>query len=208
MHEYIERTWRPLHPLTVTRFEWRSFQYLDHRHIRDCHDVADVVFGSSTTLLLRDGRLGSNQQVPLAAVSKYILAGHKENNERRDCHPSSCQHLQNSGWPDLCGPAIGAASTLDATPFFSALAREHFDATTEQRISEATSKLDEWYCMFRAAGLTFTNDKLVDVEQVFLDLEAALQHVLEHASNKRELLANSLGFKLTHKDHNGKMLNG
>ena len=123
---------------------WRFFFFLDTMHVFDCKGVASTIAGSLVTALTRDRRLGPTQQHRLNLVNtklRSFYAGHQ------GVHKLPAITMQSftgsSGWAELAGPAIKAAPTRAAAPFFAELAAEYFnsDSAEDANICRLTASL-------------------------------------------------------------------
>ena len=136
LNEYRARIRRPLHPLADSKFLWRFFFFLDTMHIFDCKGVASTIEGSLVTALTRDRRLGPNQQQRLDLVNTKLRNFYARHPGFHKLPPITMKSLVgSSGWAELSGPAIKAASTRAAAPFFAELAAEYFDSGDEEDVN-------------------------------------------------------------------------
>lgn len=133
LDQYRARFRQPLHPLANSKLTWRYFFFLDCMHIMDCKGMASTIDGSVVFSLIRDERLGSNQQQRLDCINNKLRNFYDRNRHLHKLPKITLNSITgSSGWAELAGPAIKAAGTRAAAPFFAELCREFFnsDSTT------------------------------------------------------------------------------
>lgn len=185
--QYISRFRRPLHPLAASKFVWRFFFFLDVMHIMDCKGVASTVFGSILFSLLRDRRLGANQQERMNLINQRLRAWYDLN---RHAHklpklkPSDI--LGSNGWAELSGPAIKAAGTKASAPFFAKLSAEFFDSDSPEDcdVRRVTQSIEEFYRVLATSPMIMNDVHLSALAAAVDDMGVSLQG-LRHAASLR-----------------------
>ena len=148
LEAYRGRFRRPLHPLSASKFVWRFFFFLDSMHVFDCKGAASTIFGSVLSTLVRDVRLGANQQQRLDLINTRLRSFYSRNPKLHKLPKITLNNLEGSnGWAELVGSAIKAAQTRAAAPFFAELAREFFNSDTPEDLNtcRATSSMRDIY---------------------------------------------------------------
>ena len=88
--------------------------FLDTMHIMDCKGMASTIFGSVVWMLVRDARLGQNQQQRLDLINERLRRFYSRNPGVHKLPKITLQSIIGSnGWAELCGPAIKAAGTRE-----------------------------------------------------------------------------------------------
>jgi hypothetical protein len=188
--QYRERMRKPLHPLATSKFMWRVFFYLDVMHIFDCKGMASTVFGSVAAMLVRDARLGPNQQARLNLVNTKLRAWYAD---RPGTHRLPTITLANlvgsSSWSELSGPGIKAASTRASAPFWAALAQEFFDGAGECHVvvRKVTLRLAEFYNLLASAPMFMDDATLQRLGEVVVDFGIAVQYLRSWAETNQLL---------------------
>ena len=159
-------------------------------HIFDCKGVASTIAGAMVTALTRDRRLGPNQQQRLDLVNTKLRNFYARHPGFHKLPPITMKSLVgSSGWAELSGPAIKAASTRVAAPFFAELAAEYFDSGDEEdaNICRLTANLKEYYDL---TGMTmFMSEGSLQRLQIAVDeMGLALQRLRHIAAQRNQLI--------------------
>lgn len=191
LEQYRARIRQPLHPLANSKFLWRFFFFLDMMHVLDCKGVASTIFGSLLTMLVRDARLGATQQVRLDLVNTKLRAWYASRPGLRKLPKINLQSLVgSSGWAELAGPAIKAAPTRAAAPFFAHLAKEYFNSFTPGDLNtcKVTANLAEFYDIIASAPMFMTDAQLQRLRLVVDNFGIALQSLRGEAEARNQLV--------------------
>lgn len=120
------RVRQPAHSIIASHYFHRWFIILEIMHVMDCKGVSAWLFGGIIGLLMVMASLGINRQQRLDTINMEL-------DTWRQTHPGAITlpklrmgNLINDGWWDLHGPAIKAAMTKSAAPFFCSLAEKYF----------------------------------------------------------------------------------
>jgi hypothetical protein len=189
LDEYRSRMRRPLHPMADSKFLWRFFFFLDTMHIFDCKGVTSTIAGSLLNALTRDRRLGANQQQRLDLVNTKLRAFYSRNPALYKLPAITLKSLVgSSGWAELSGPAIKAASTRAAAPFFAELAAEYFNSGSEEdvNICRVTARLKEYYDVM--ATTMFMSEEALQRLQIAVDEMGIALQCLRHIAGARSQL--------------------
>lgn len=177
---YRSRCRRPYHPLVSSNFFWRYFFFLDSMHLLDCRGLACTVYGSLMGMLVRDSRLGSNQQSRLNCINVKKCQFYDDHPGTHRLPKITLPNLIGaSGWFELSGSAIKAAPTRAAAPFFAALAEEYYDTNSDRdcAVREVTGKLNEMYNLFACSPMFLSDADLRRLDELVCDCGTALQYL-------------------------------
>jgi hypothetical protein len=188
---YIARCRTPVHRMVGSRFFWRFFFYLDTMHMLDCKGVASSLFGSMLSVLIRDDRLGGSQQVRLDRINQELKDWYS-------ARPGVCKlptiMLSNltgsSGWAELAGPAIKAASTRASAPFFAMLARRYYGTASpfDTALRKCSEHLAMIYEIIQSATMFFTDAELQSLQDAVGEFGIGLQSLRGLAAADHSLL--------------------
>ena len=98
--------------------------------------------------------------------------------------------LENKGWAELSGPAIKAAPTRAAAPFFAQLALEYFnsESVADRNTCRVTSKLAEFYDIIASASMFPSVSEQQKMKYAIDDMGIALQTLRSFAQDRHELV--------------------
>ena len=191
LEQYVHRLRRPLHPLAASKFVWRFFWFLDAMHLLDCKGVTSSMAGSLLILLVRDVRLGPNQQSRMDLINIKLRGFYSRNKDAYKLPKLKLQNLTRAdGWAEMSGPAIKAAQTKACAPFLRELADEYFDTDTFEDLAIRTlfSCLEKFYNLMASCGM-FPNDaELMQMQDTIDDWGIALQRLRCEAHARDQLL--------------------
>ena len=141
------------------------------------------MFGSMLMWHIRDGRFGSNQLERLAAFNGMLT-------EWYDARPGSNRlpwicllNITSDGWGDLSGPAIKAAMTKEATPFFADYAERFWAGGTEyeERMRAVVQCLKQFYDILGGQDLIMTPASLRKLRHTCTTFGQEFMRCREHA---------------------------
>lgn len=196
---YKARFRLPHHPVVAsTFFCHRYFFMLDLMHLVDCGGVAALVFGSALMYLVRDARLGPNQDVRLAAINAARDAFYSTRPGLHKLPKIFLKSLRSNGWGDLHGPAFKAAIVRSAAPFIADLVATHCigDEILDRSLRGVTAKLAEFYQILYDAPMFLAPASRARLQAVCLEFGLHYQRLRE-LSRRAGLLA----FAVTPKVH-------
>ena len=191
LEDYLARMSQPLHPLARSKFAWRFFFFLDFMHIMDCKGLTSSIAGSILFLLVRDVRLGPNQQSRMDVINTKLKGFYSRHKHLNKLPKLKLQNIVgSSGWAEMSGPAIKAAGTRSSAPFFRELAEEYFngDSQEDRDVRRITSKLERFYDIIGNAPMIMNDDELNALDDTCADLGIALQSLRHAASIRKELV--------------------
>ena len=191
LEAYRGRFRRPLHPLSASKFVWRFFFFLDSMHVFDCKGTASTIFGSVLSTLVRDVRLGANQQQRLDLINTRLRSFYSRNPKLHKLPKITLNNLEGSnGWAELVGSAIKAAQTRAAAPFFAELAREFFNSDTPEDLNtcRVTSSMSDIYEIIAGGAMFLTQDELRRFGDAVDEFGISMQS-LRHVAHMRSQLA-------------------
>ena len=159
------RAREPVHDLIACHYFHRWFVVLDVMHVMDCKGVAGLVYGGVLSMLLCLGSLGANRPQRLETINVQLKRWQEAHPGGYAMPPLRMGNLVADGWADLHGPAIKAAMTKRAAPFFSHLADTFFVAGTDEEFhaKELARDLTKFYDALDSAIMFPTNE---EVEQL------------------------------------------
>ena len=188
--QYRARIATPRHPLADCKLYWRSLFFLDVMHILDCKGVAATIYGSLLSTLVRDSRLGPSQQARLRAVNAKLVAFYGRRPGAHRLPTLTLANLTNAdGWRELSGPAIKAANTRAAAPFFAELAMEYYndDAPAHRDMCRVTRTLSDMYDIMKSSPMFLDAPSLGRFQTVVSEFGVALQRLRAWAEDRHEL---------------------
>jgi len=188
--QYRARIEAPRHPLVDCKLYWRLFFVLDVMHILDCKGVAATIYGSLLATLVRDVRLGPSRQVRLRAVHERMVAFYDRRPGSHRLPTLTLANLTNAeGWSCLAGPAIKAANTRAAAPFFAELAMQYCNNDTPQGrdICLVTRSLADMYDIMNYSPMFLDAQSLERFQTVVYDFGIALQRLRACALDNHDL---------------------
>ena len=84
----------------------------------DCKGVTALVLGGVIHYLLRDARLGANQEERIVAINGLMKEWYNDHPGHHRMPRILLKKCVADGWANLSGPAIKAANTRAAVPVF------------------------------------------------------------------------------------------
>eukprot|EP00969_Alexandrium_andersonii_P061740 2721904-Alexandrium_andersonii.AAC.1 len=134
--------------------------------------------------------MGPNQQARLDRVNQRLTERY---GQRPGSHRLPTLTLANlvgsSGRAELTGPAVKAANTRAAAPFFAELAGAIFTGSSplDRAVCEATSKLSDLYHVFAARPMFLETGDLQLVDTIVKDFGIACQYLRNWAEENHHL---------------------
>ena len=189
--QYQARARAPLHPLVTSTLFWRFFFVLDAMHILDCKGVAATIFGSVLGMLVRDRRLGPNQQSRIGSVNQRLLAWYALHpGSHRLPHLTLQSIVNKGGWHELAGPAVKAANTRGSAPFFASLARAYWEDADPlgRAVRRVTATLAEMYALMAESPMFLDDATLARFREIVFDFGIAYQYLRAWAEENRLLM--------------------
>ena len=177
--QYKGRVRQPCHPLIGSKYFWRFMFYLDMMHVMDCKGVSSLVYGGLVATLLADVRLGPNQNTRLRVINDKMKAWYTSQPQSYRLPPILMNNVYASGWADLSGPAIKAATTRHAAGFFKDLAFEYFASQSPNDVAMrgVTYSLLQFYDILARSERILSKGALARVSAVCLSFGTAYQRL-------------------------------
>ena len=147
--------------------------------------------GSLLTLLVRDIRLGPNQQSRMDRINAKLRNFYTRNKDAYKLPKLKPPNLiKADGWAELSGPAIKAAQTKACAPWLRELADEYFDSDTteDQAIRKMFGCLERFYNLMESCGMFPTDAELMQMQEAVDDWGIALQKLRAAAHARDQLL--------------------
>ena len=167
--EFIART-KVGHPIAQSRYWNYMFPRYDAMHCADHHGVSGVFAGSVLERLVKDPRLGPNQQARMDTINMELKQHFDAHVVSSRMPPLRLDNLKTAGWFELSSPLIKAANTRHFMPFCESLCLKYFNRGTQYDIAatKAVCHLNGFYHVIYTAAVF-----LSDAEK------ALLKHHLE-----------------------------
>ena len=188
---YSLRPREPRHPLLCSRYFTRWLCFPDAMHMVDCKGVAALVYGGILATLLKLRCLGRNKQDRLRAINQRRQEWYAGRAGGGNPMPTILMSsLTSNGWGDLSGPAIKAAMTRDAAPFFEHISEEYLRDGDEQHhlAYTAASRLADYYRLIQDGSRFLTDEQIRRLRTIILEFGDAYQRLRSISRQRGELL--------------------
>ena len=154
--EFRGRNRRPNHPLLASPFFTRHLLQMDVMHCMDCKGVAAIAYGSFLMYVIGDLRLGANQGERIDRFNTEMNTWYAARPGSNRLPAIKLSDIRKLGWGELHSPAIKAAMTREAAPFFCDLAERLYSAApTPQEAStiQLLRELKAFYEVLASQGM-------------------------------------------------------
>ena len=172
---------------------------MDIMHHMDCKGVASIVFGSLLMYAIRDPQFGANQGSRIDRINAELRSWYDARPGSNRLPSIRISDITKEGWGDLHGPAIKAAMTRQAAPFFADFAQRFFSADRsayEGHMVDVTRDLDAFYKVFEGQGMFMSPASVRKLSQICQRFGSSIMHLRNLARDQ-----NLLAWQVTTKVH-------
>ena len=121
----------------------RHLLQMDVMHCMDCKGVAAIAYGSFLMYVVGDLRLGANQGERIDRFNTEMDTWYAARPGSNRLPAIKLSDIRKDGWGELHSPAIKAAMTREAAPFFCDLAERLYSAAPTPQEASTTQLLSE-----------------------------------------------------------------